>query len=326
MKILAIGNSGTYEVEAFKLVEKKLVAMGHQVVLFRQDLCLENDFLTFEVESGQSAYYIIVDGMVYRADDFSAIWYMHPRLPKELLEIEPAEIRPFAKKQFHSMRQGLWCIFRGKKWINDPWNANIAENKIWQLTLASKIGFLVPGTIVTSDPKRVTTFYEAHPEEIVVKLLGVSPLIGRVIYTNIVTSEYLHQIQSVKFSPAIFQTLVQKSHELRIKVVGNQIFPAKIYSQEDPKTSVDWRTQPEVNDFDVKMEQTILSQEIENKIFELMRRLGLRYGCIDMAITPTGECVFLEINPSGQWYFVQLKTEMKIAEALAGLLTEQERK
>jgi D-alanine-D-alanine ligase-like ATP-grasp enzyme len=48
--------------------------------------------------------------------------------------------------------------------------------------------------------------------------------------------------------------------------------------------------------------------------------MGLRYGCIDMIVTPAGEHVFLEVNPNGQWYFVQLKTGLKIAEAIADLL------
>lgn len=39
-----------------------------------------------------------------------------------------------------------------------------------------------------------------------------------------------------------------------------------------------------------------------------------------MIVTPKGEYVFLEINPNGQWYFVQMKTEAQIAEAIANLL------
>lgn len=322
MKILVIGNSSTYEVGAFKLVEENLVAMGHEVILFRQDFCLMNDFLNFEVVSNQSTYNVIVNGVAYNAHDFLAVWYMHPQLPKELQEMECVELRPFVRKQFHSMRQGLWNLLRDRKWINDPWQTEIAENKIWQLSIASEIDFHVPDTIVTSDPERVKGFYKAHPQGIVVKLLGVSPLVGKVIYTNAVTAEYMKQIDSVKLSPSIFQALVQKNYELRITVVGDQIFPAKIYSQEDPRTAIDWRVQPEVNDFNVRMEITNLPIDMETKIFRFMKKMGLRYGSIDMIVTPNGEHVFLEINPSGQWHFVQLKTGAQIARALANLLVK----
>jgi len=218
------------------------------------------------------------------------------------------------------MRQGLWNLLRDRKWINDPWQTEIAENKIWQLSIASGIGFCVPDTIITSDPERVKKFYETYPQGIIVKLLGVSPLVGKVIYTNVVTAEYMNQVESVKLSPSIFQVLVQKSYELRITVVGDQIFPAKIYSQEDPKTAIDWRIKPEINDFNVRMEITNLPKDVETKIFGFMEKMGLRYGSIDMIVTPNGEYVFLEINPSGQWHFVQLKTGAQIAKALANLL------
>jgi glutathione synthase/RimK-type ligase-like ATP-grasp enzyme len=46
----------------------------------------------------------------------------------------------------------------------------------------------------------------------------------------------------------------------------------------------------------------------------------LEFGCIDMILTPDGEYVFLEINPSGQWLWVQKKTGLPIAEAIADLL------
>jgi len=51
-----------------------------------------------------------------------------------------------------------------------------------------------------------------------------------------------------------------------------------------------------------------------------MRRMGLKYGCIDMIVTPEGRYVFLEVNPSGQWYFIQMSTHLEIASAIADLV------
>ena len=48
--------------------------------------------------------------------------------------------------------------------------------------------------------------------------------------------------------------------------------------------------------------------------------MGLRYGCIDMIITPNNEYVFLEINPNGQWRFVEEQTGMSIGKTIAQLL------
>ena len=321
--ILAIGNSGVYEVEAFKSVVAELKKRGHDALLFKQDKCLQGEYLVFEVVDDRVTYSVVIDEKVYNIDDFSAIWYMKPHLPFELLQFEPVEYRQFIHQQFRAMRIALWSIFCSKKWIDDPWVIQIAEDKLYQLKLATRVGFVVPDTLVTSDPKRVKSFCEEHRCNVVVKLLAVNPIINHVLYTNKVTAEYLSQIESVKLSPSIFQACIPKEYELRITVVGDKIFPAKIYSQDDEETSLDWRRKPKLNDFEVKMEQTDLPVEIEVRIRCFMKKIGLRFGCIDIIVTKDGKYIFLEINPSGQWYFVQLRTGAEIASAIADLLTNE---
>lgn len=318
--ILAVGNSGSYEVKAYSAVVDALQRRGYNALLFKQDKCLNGEYLSFDVCSGIARFIISVDGKEYNVDDFSAIWYMKPYVAKELLTYNPAEYRQFIHRQFLVMRQALWTVFRDKKWLNDPWCLYRAENKIYQLEVATSIGFSVPNTLITSDPNKVNAFYNNNLGQIIVKLLASSPILDQVIYTNKVTSEHLSKIDSVKQSPSIFQAIIPKDYELRITVVGDKIFPVKIYSQEDEKTSLDWRRKPKLNDHEVKMEVVTLPREVESRIHTYMQSLGLRFGCIDMVVTPEGEYVFLEVNPNGQWYFVQLKTEVQIAEAIADLL------
>lgn len=78
-----------------------------------------------------------------------------------------------------------------------------------------------------------------------------------------------------------------------------------------------------MNDYKVKMETTSIPDQVTKNIKTFMTKLGLRFGCIDMIVTPTGEYVFLEINPNGQWYFVQLATKQGIASSIADLLTQK---
>jgi len=318
--ILALGNSEAFEVVAFESVVTELKRKGHEAVLFKQDKCLEGEYLVFEIANGQQRCTAVIDGKNYDVSEFSAIWHMKPRIPFELIEFKPAEYRQFIHRQFRSMRTAIWSIFRHKKWIDNPWNVEIAEDKLFQLDLACKVGFSIPDTIVTSDPERIRSFYRKHSGNVIVKVLRASPIIGKVLSTNRVTTENLTQIDSVKRAPSIFQVCVEKAYELRITVVGEKIFSAKIHSQEDEATSLDWRKKPKLNDFDVRMEQNILPSEVEQKILQFMDMISLRFGCIDMIVTPENEYIFLEINPNGQWYFVQLNTEAKIAKSIAELL------
>jgi len=318
--ILTIGNSGVYEVAAFAKVKEILQEGGEDVLLFKQDRCLENESLAFGIEHNVPFNTITIDGATYPIEDFSAIWYLHPHLPRELIDFEPKEYRHFIHRQFEEMRRALWSTFREKRWINDPWAVMAAENKAYQLHISRLVGLEVPDTIITSNPALVREFYASHHGKIVVKTFATSPILDKVIYTNLVSAEDLAHIDTVRSSPSIFQSYVEKQYELRITVVGDMIFPVKVDSQKDEATALDWRRKPKLNDVETYLEPTTIPEEIRSKLTALMHRLQLRFGCIDMIVTPENRYVFLEINPNGQWYFVQLKTHVEIAEAIANLL------
>ena len=55
-------------------------------------------------------------------------------------------------------------------------------------------------------------------------------------------------------------------------------------------------------------------------IRDSMRTWGLKFGAIDMVITPNDHYVFLEVNPAGQWGWIEDLTQLPIAEAIATLL------
>ncbi len=318
--ILVIGNSTAYEVAAFNEVRLAVERRGDTCVLFKQDKCLEGEHLRFRIRANQPLFEAIIDGVPYDLDSFSGIWYLKPLLPKAIRLFEPIEYRQLLQRQFYELREAIWTIFRSKRSLNDPWACRMAENKIVQLKAAAAVGFRVPETLITSDPDSVRAFYAEHPEGIVVKLLASVPLNDKVIYTNRVGEKEILEVERVRMSPSIFQEEIRKAHEVRITVVGNNIFAARIHSQDDPETALDWRRKPRLNDTSVTMSACELSNETILRIRAFMERMRLRFGCIDMIITPNGDEVFLEINPNGQWYFVQLKTEMQIAEAIADLL------
>jgi glutathione synthase/RimK-type ligase-like ATP-grasp enzyme len=73
--------------------------------------------------------------------------------------------------------------------------------------------------------------------------------------------------------------------------------------------------------YDIPHEPYTLPEEIESKCFELVRQLGLNFGCIDMILTPDNHYVFLDINPTAaQWLWVEQLTGLSISEAMADLL------
>jgi len=128
-------------------------------------------------------------------------------------------------------------------------------------------------------------------------------------------SEEIELIDSVKYAPVIFQEYISAAADLRITMVGKDIFAAAINSQET-HYKVDFRMAMDV----AEMKSFELPENLQSLLHKYMRRLGLVYGAIDMRLTEDGEFVFLEINPSGQWLFVEQRTGMPITEAFANLL------
>lgn len=318
--ILAIGNSSDREFEAYNLIQSATRAKGGEIVIFCQDKCLDGESIIFRSKDCICEHVIKIDGIEYRLSDFDSVLYMHPQINKSLLRYEPQSHANFIERQFRELRKSLWILMSDKKWIDDPWRIQRAENKIFQLVSASSVGLNIPDTAVTSDPEEVKKFYADHKGRIISKIVVPAPILDHVIYTNLVTEEQMKGIESVKMCPSIFQEKVSKSYELRITVVGDKLFAAKIDSQGDEETRIDWRKKPILNDHAVRFSSYELPDGVTRKIFQFMEKMGLRFGCIDMIVTPNGKYVFLEINPNGQWYFVQLKTKMDIASAIVDLV------
>ena len=214
--------------DAFKAVAESLQRRGcDRVVLFKQDKCLEGEYFNCDASNSRFAYSVTIDGKQYNVEDFSAVWYLKPHLPRELMTYEPAKYRQLLQRQFQEMRQAVWTIFSHKKWVNDPWQELKVDNKAFQLNLAVQTGFKIPDTLITSDPERVRNFFNAHNEDVIFKLLAASPIQDEVMYTNRLTRDFLKNIERIKSSPTIFQAYVPKAYELRITIAGDKIFPAK---------------------------------------------------------------------------------------------------
>jgi hypothetical protein len=101
------------------------------------------------------------------------------------------------------------------------------------------------------------------------------------------------------------------SHNSWITAIGNRLFPAETDASEG-EYQVDVRLNT-----NLKYRQHDLPVQVQEKLLEFMRALGLEYGAIDMRRTPDGEYVFFEVNPAGQFLYVETATGMKISEALA---------
>jgi hypothetical protein len=67
----------------------------------------------------------------------------------------------------------------------------------------------------------------------------------------------------------------------------------------------------------------VLPISLRRKLLDLLRVLGLDYGCVDLRLLPDGQYFFLEVNPAGQFLMVERDTKQPLTRSLCRLLTAQ---
>ena len=138
-------------------------------------------------------------------------------------------------------------------------------------------------------------------------------------YTEPVRPRDLVHVEDLRLCPLIVQQYVPKRLELRVTVVGDEVFAAAIHSQASNHTRLDWRR---YDDARTPIAPFELPADVAERCRALVRELGLCYGAIDLVLTPDDRFVFLEINPNGQYLWIELATGLPISAAVADLLLE----
>jgi glutathione synthase/RimK-type ligase-like ATP-grasp enzyme len=214
-------------------------------------------------------------------------------------------------------------------WMNHPMASQSAMWKGEQLHRAARLGFRVPPSLTTNDGDVVRRFRSEVGGDIIFKPLS-SPSLGaddvdavdRVVpslATTLITDEHEDMLDALRELPGFFQQYIPKRYELRVTVIDDQVFAARIHSQDDERTRTDYR------DFSAEIDYTIdkLPSEIERMCRDFVHSYGLKFGALDLIHTPEGEYVFLENNPAGQFLFVeQLVPELRMLDAVTDCLID----
>jgi glutathione synthase/RimK-type ligase-like ATP-grasp enzyme len=196
-----------------------------------------------------------------------------------------------------------------------------AEHKLLQLATARRMGLTIPGTLVSNNPEDVRAAFLRFGGAMIAKPVrsgyvevGEQPF---AIYTSQVLAEHLESLEGAELSPIIYQPLLEKRSDVRVTMVGDQLFAAEIDSQTDEAARVDWRRTENPG---LPHRRTELPPSIREASSRFMRALGLQFGALDFVLTPSGDYVFLEVNPSGQWLWLDDRLGFGITDAIAAWL------
>jgi glutathione synthase/RimK-type ligase-like ATP-grasp enzyme len=318
--ILIITNRQDYTADYLILGLREL---GVDFVRFNTEEFPEQVGLTLSFSNSGSSGSLDFRGRQIDTREVTSVWYRRPVSSVPSHKIRDEAARQFAVQESNTALQGLWRTL-DSFWVSHPDNIRYAESKIHQLAIAGKCGFLVPATLITTSPKAAFNFYEEFSSELVYKPLEHSKITRgdriSLIYTNRLDEKLADRFDSVAAAPTLLQQHIKKKVEIRVTVVGRQAMAAEIHSQVHPESIDDWRR---IDPRKMTHAPHLLPAGIEKSCIELVSRLGLQFGAIDLIITPDDEYFFLEINPNGQWAWIQqICPEIKIREALIDLLVK----
>lgn len=328
-KVLIVSNSQDLHAD---LVAPLIESKGCQV--FRLDLdAFPRDYRICQVFRGgrQESHitHLPSDEMICNLADVGAIWLRKPADFSFANEDLSLQERTFAKLESEHALFGLLYPL-SCYWMSHPVSLRGAMWKGEQLHRASRLGFRVPASLVTNSAAQVIEFRKSVQTDLVFKTLSVANLgsdlvaeedcITGGVPTTLVTEEMMADLDAVNLLPCHFQEYIPKWYELRVTIIGDKLFAAKMHTQDDGRTKVDSRDMSA----EIRYEATTLPAAIAQKCLEFVSSYGLTYGALDLIVTPANEYVFLENNPVGQCLFIQqLIPEFQLLDTIAETLAAQ---
>jgi len=244
-----------------------------------------------------------------------SVWYRRnvaPDLPESL----DADTREFCERETHAFLEGTLATLPSDRWLSSPQAIWRAERKPYQLAIAARLGFMLPRTVVTND--EVSVRQMAQNNRLVAKAVSSGYISGpegnRAIFTSALVSGDLEDLGGLSLAPVTFQELVEKVSDIRVTVVGNDVFAAEILSQRRESSRVDWRATDDVN-LEHKVHK--LPPKVDDLCRKLVSHLGLAFGAIDLALKADGTYTFFEINPNGEWGWIEDKLGLPISDHIA---------
>ncbi len=248
-----------------------------------------------------------IDGI----NSFKSVWFRRTKLP-DINASNPHE-KIYLLNEYETLLKNLFCTIDAK-WFSNPFKIYKAENKLYQLKIAKDIGFIIPNTLITNNKETLKEFYYLNSKKIIIKPLSQSKLNyngeTEFIFTNDLRNEHIETLDEYELTPCIYQEKIPKSIELRVTVVGEKVFSSGINSQLFENTKTDWRKGKQ------EFFKEAIPLDIEENCKLIVKKLGLRFGAIDLIKDTNGNYIFLEINPNGQWAWIENETGLKISDAI----------
>jgi glutathione synthase/RimK-type ligase-like ATP-grasp enzyme len=299
------------------LVANYLHQKGHKTFRINTDEFPSKFQINWKTKIEHSCIYY--NGHEISLKEIKAIWIRKFWGPRYNYEIDE-QYGKYANQESIECLEGLFYQLTSKFCLDPLHKIKIASNKMLQLSIADQIDLLYPETLITNQPEKLKEFYYQNQEELIVKMQTALSCSmnseGDFFYTSKVTEEHIEDADTLELCPLTFQKEIKKEYELRIIYVNGKFFTGKlscIKSLSDTRTCTKDAYQ---------WEKYEIPNELKIKLKQLMNKLYLNFGAIDVIKSDDGKYYFLEVNPTGEWGMLQKELNLPIAEEIAETLIQ----
>jgi glutathione synthase/RimK-type ligase-like ATP-grasp enzyme len=319
-KVLIITHSN--DNECIEVVSKKLREYNAVPIRFIVDEYPLKYSLSSCYENNEWKVYLDYQGVRVSIHDISALWYRRSHnlgsglsgiLEGEYLASVHGEVRA----TLFGMLESLNCFQIGKFS-----QYRRLDSKEEQMKIASHLGLKIPETCITNNPEEAKRFIKERPNGVISKMQSSFAInkdgVENVVFTNVMKEEDLENIDTLQYCPMQFQEKLEKAVELRVTIVGDQVFSFAIDSQKLDNAKVDWRREGVVLLYDWKPYE--LPLDVKEKLLQMMDIYQVNYGAIDIIVTPENEHYFLEINSAGEFFWLDRLIDGAISDQIAKVL------
>jgi len=307
-------------------VREALKAKGYDALLWHSSSFPVNgkESVIFRSDGGNC---IVDDGEIkFSGNRFLTIWRRRPAFKLNYSILHTSDIQ-YASYQCSSFRRGFFYFLEKGSFCINPCQAALnANSKVVQNCIAYKLGIKMPKTLYSNNPETIKEFIKDNDNRVVFKPLELIlwQTKEKIItsFSSVISEKDLCDDCILQQTPAIFQEYVEKKYELRITMIGDLGFCARINSQQTSDGKIDWR---KANIESLNMYMIDTPEELLILCRMMMKELGIVFGCFDFIVNSKNEYVFLEVNQMGQFLFIERLTGAPLLDAFTELMIQRKR-
>lgn len=305
----------------YKPVCEILERNSYPIIVYQTDRVLSGEDRYILELTSEGKLSIDYNGVSILPENVSAAWYR--KVGNFALPYEEPQVAKqlYINNETRHLHEMAWGLYPEDIWLSSPENLVRADRKLKQTLVARAVGFSIPQTVISSDWDTISAkLLPTDNAHMVVKMLrGVISDNNQLkaMYTNVIGRQKVESLKAYTYPfPAFYQPYIEKAREWRVTVVGEQVFSAAIYTDENAKD--DWRRLQMTSAVRFTKEQ--LPEGVGERCVQYLGNMGLKFGAFDFIEKPDGEIVFLECNPNGQYGWLEENLGFPISEAIAAEL------